>query len=257
MAAGFALLILPDLAHDQWPWTPAPFNTAFLGAIYTASLVPVVAMLVGRQAPLRVVLPMVAAFTAIVLVVSLFYLEKFQLNRLSNWIWFPLYVLLPINSAYHVWLYRNLTPSGHGPTSPSWRGYLLGVALAMGAYGLGLLIAPETLTAFWPWAIDAFHGRMYSAVLIAGAVGALTMSRRTTAREFATVGLTHAAFGLLSVVGLLLVDATQKRVGWSLAGTWLWVGVLVMGGVGGLLMAGIGGRMFDAEKPSGSATHRG
>jgi hypothetical protein len=237
MAAGFALLVLPDLAHDQWPWAPAPFNTAFLGAIYSASLVPVSAMLSGRRAPLRVVLPMLAVFTAIVLVVSLFYLEQFQLDRWSNWVWFPLYVLLPFNAAYHMWLHRNLTPADRNPTPPAWRRYLLGVALAMGGYGLGLLIAPEPLTAFWPWAIDAFHGRMYSAVLIAGAVGAFTMWRAATRTELAAVGLTHASFGLLSVVGLLIVDATERRVGWSRPGTWLWVGALATGCVGGVLMA--------------------
>lgn len=241
IAAGFALLVLPDLAHDQWPWTPAPFNTAFLGAIYTASIVPISAMLVGRRPPLRVVMPMLAVFTAIVLVVSLFYLEHFQLDRWSNWVWFPLYVLLPINGAYHIWLYRNQTPAGRIPTPPVWRGYLLGVAVALGAYGLGLLIGPEPLTAFWPWAIDAFHGRMYSAVLIAGAVGAFAMSRVVTRSELATVGLTHATFGLLSVAGLLIVDTAQGRVEWSRTGTWLWVGTMLTGLVGGMLMAWRGG----------------
>jgi len=119
IAAGFALLILPDLARDQWPWTPAPFNTAFLGAIYTTSLVPVAAMLVGSRAPLRVVLPMLAVFTAIVLIVSLFYLEQFQLDRWSNWVWFPLYVLLPINASYHIWLYRRMSPVSLTPTPPA------------------------------------------------------------------------------------------------------------------------------------------
>ncbi len=242
VAAGFALLILPDLARDQWPWTPAPFNTAFLGAIYTASLVPVSAMLVGGRAPLRVVLPMLAVFTAIVLIVSMFYLEQFQLDRWSNWVWFPLYVLLPINAAYHIWWYRGLTPAGQTPTPPAWRIYLWGVAVAIGVYGVGVLIAPEPLTAFWPWAIDAFHGRMYSAVLIAGAVGGLALARVATSIELTTVGLTHATFGLLSVAGLLLVDAAQGRVDWSRPGTRLWIGTLVTGCVGGILLAWRGRR---------------
>ena len=257
VAAGFALLILPDLARDEWPWSPAPFNTAFLGAIYTASLVPVAAMLVGRQAPLRVVLPMLATFTAIVLAVSLFYLEQFQLERWSNWVWFLLYVLLPINATYHIWLYRNLTPSGQAPTSMVWRLYLVGVALAIGAYGLGLLIAPQPLTAFWPWAIDAYHGRMYSAVLIAGAVGAFVMSRASTRNEFATVGLTHATFGFISLVGVLVVDNAERRVDWSRPGAWLWVGVLAMGCLGGLLMAWSGLRRFSQERRSESSAQAG
>lgn len=236
IGAGFGLFFLPDAARQIWPWTPAPFNTRFLGAIYFTSLMPVAAMLwAGRWAPARGVLPALFAFTAIVLAVSGLNLDQFDLGRWSNLVWWPLYVALPVNAAYHMWLYRRLPPAEPVPTTPIWRVYLLGVAVVLGLYGAGLLLLPATFTGFWPWPIDAFHGRMYSAAFVSGAIGAYVVSRLAAPIEFFTAGLTQAVFGLFSILGLLLVDASVHRVDWSAAGTWLW-----LGGFAVALAAGLG-----------------
>jgi hypothetical protein len=234
--AGFGLFFLPDLARELWPWPPAPFNTRFLGAIYLASLVTVAMMLAtSRWAPARIILPALLAFTAIVLAVSLLNLDYFDLTRWSNWIWFPLYVVLPINAAYHMWLYRRLPPADPVPTPATWRVYLLGVTIGVGLYGVGLLIAPEALAAFWPWQIDAFHGRMYSAAFITGAVLAWLISRAAAPVEFLTAALAEGVLSFFAIAGLLLVDAQVRRVDWSSPGTWLWVGAFAV-----MLVASIG-----------------
>ena len=234
--AGFGLFFLPDLARELWPWAPAPFNTRFLGSIYFTALLPVAVMLIaGRWAPARGVLPAIFVFTTIVLFVSVFNFDLLDFQRWGTYLWFVLYVILPINSAYHMGLFRRLPPADPIATPAAWRVYLLGVSIVLGLYSVALLIAPETFTGFWPWKIDAFHGRMYSAVFASGAVGLWAAARVAARIEFFTAGLTLATFGLFSILGLLLVDAAAHRVDWSQPGVWLWVGGFAVG-----LLAGVG-----------------
>jgi len=237
LAAGFGMLFLPDLGRALWPWTPAPFNTRFLGAIYAAALMPVGVMaLVGRWAPARVVLVMLVPFTLIVLGVSLFNLGQFQLERWSNWVWFPLYVLLPLNGMLHVWRYRNLPPAEPTRVLGAWRAYLRAGAIVVGIYGLALLIAPTTASAFWPWPIDAFHGQMYSAAFISGALGAFAVSTVAARGEFLAIGLGQAVFGVFSIAGLLLANGVvppERQVNWASAGAWVWVGAFALMAVAG------------------------
>jgi len=234
--AGGALFFLPDLAGTQWPWPLLPFNTRFLGAIYLASLAPVAVMLfVGRWAPARGVLPALFTFTALVLGVSLMSTSRFEFQRPSTWIWFALYIILAINSAYHLWRYRLLPPADPMPVPAAWRGYLLAVAVVFSVYGFGLLAAPTVFSAFWPWRIDDFHGQMYSAAFLTGAVGALTASRVAARIEFFTAALTQGVLSLFAILGLLIVDASVRKVDWSLPGTWLWVGAFAV-----MLIASLG-----------------
>jgi hypothetical protein len=143
--------------------------------------------------------------------------------------------VLPINAAYHMWLYRRLPYADPMPTPAPLRAYLLGVTIGVGLYGAGLLIAPEALTAFWPWKIDAFHGRMYSAAFITGAVLAWLISRTAAPVEFLTAALAEGALSFFAITGLLLVDAQAQRVDWSSPGTWLWAGAFAV-----MLFASIG-----------------
>lgn len=112
------------------------------------------------------------------------------------------------------------------------------------AYGLGLLVAPETLTRFWPWRIDAFHGRIYSAIFLTFAVGSLILSRRSARLELQAVGISRVVLGVLSVVGLILADGVVGTVDWGRPGTVIWtVGFVVMAAVGLAMMS---------TKPAGS-----
>lgn len=234
--AGGILFFLPDLAGQLWPWQLTPFNTRFLGAIYLAALAAIVTLLLaGRWAPARVVLPALFTFTALVLAISLISFDRFDFQRPGTWAWFALYIILPINSAYHLWLYRRLPPADETPVPPVWRGGLLAGAIALGAYGVGLLIAPAAFSAFWPWKLDDFHGQMYSATFLSGAAGLLAASRVAAPVELLAAGLTQGILGLSGIVGVLIVDASVRRVDWSLPGTWLWVGAFAV-----MLIAGLG-----------------
>jgi hypothetical protein len=124
--------------------------------------------------------------------------------------------------------------------SPAWRGYLLGQGLVLGIYGLSLFVLPSAASAFWPWAIDAFHGQIYSAVFLTGAVGAWLLYRSATGPGLMMEGLTQTAFGGLSIAGLLIVDGAAHKVNWGAPGSWVWVLALAWLAVSGLAIASRG-----------------
>ncbi len=240
IVTGGGLFFLPALAREQWPWVIAPFNGRFVGTVYLGSFVSAGLMaFYGRWSPGRIVLPMIFIFTTIVLGVSLFHLDQFDLQKWQPWIWFLLYVILPINSAYHLWLYRAWAPAQSATTPAMWRNYALGLSALFGLYGLALLIAPTAASAFWPWPIDAFHGQMYSVVFITPAVGIFLVTRQASSLEWKTLGLTLLVIGACAIIGLFLVDAVvppEKKVNWAHAGTWGWMALMTLYGVSGAAM---------------------
>lgn len=235
IVVGGALLFLPSFVAPLWPWETGPFNLRFFGAIYLASLIAVAMVLVfNRWAPARLVVPMIFVFTAIVLIVSLLYVGRFRLEW-PTWIWFLLYLALPINAAYYLWLNRGQPPADPISLPAAWRIYMLIQMVVVGLYGLGILLAPITFSAFWPWELDDFHGRTYSALFFTGAIGAFLSWRFAAPSELLTMGMTQFALGLLAILGLIATDAAIHRVDWSLPGTWLWIGAF-----GVALIAGLG-----------------
>ena len=232
--AGFYPFFFPHRALGDWPWLSGPFNMRFIGAVYLTSLVAVIVVLaVPRWAPGRVALPMLVVFTNLVLLLSLIYIGRFEFDRGGTWAWFVLYIVIPVSATYYWLRFRHLPPADSTPIPPAWRSYLLAAAAVLGLYGLGLLIAPRTLTDFWPWPIDDLHGRLYSAIFITLAVATLKVSRVAAPVELLLVGLTQFTLGFFSILGLVLADVSENTVEWSALGTWVWVG-----GFAVLLVAG-------------------
>jgi hypothetical protein len=224
VGAGVGLFFFTDLTRAHWPWEIRPFNARFVGAVYLTSMIAVAMMLVGgRWAPARLVLPMLFTFTFVVLVMTLLALGNFRYDRLATWVWFVLYIVLPINAAYHIWLYRRLRPADPTPVPAPWRYCLRGLGGVLAVYGLAQFFAPESASAFWPWKIDVFHGRMYSAIFLTGAVGAFVLARAAAPIEYFTLGITYAVLGFFTILGLVVVDASVHTVVWAAPGTWLWV----------------------------------
>ena len=236
LVAGLGLLIFPSVIGPEWPWELTRFNALLLGTAYTSSMMATIMTVRARRwAPARVVMPMILLFTTVVLVVSLVYLERFDLGNYSTWIWFLLYVAIPANAAYYLWTTRHLAPHyPHSPETP-WRSILLIPTILLGAYGLGLLMAPETLSAFWPWPIDGLHGRMYSVLFLTPAFGAVLLWRAAASVELLTTGLVLAVGGAIPIFGLWIVDRDLDKVDWSASGTWLWLGIFLF-----LLLVGLG-----------------
>ena len=240
--AGCGLLFYPPAMQPFWPWSLAPFNLRFLGALYAAAMIAALLQAVsGRWSPARVVTPMIFIFTLVVTVFSLVHLERFDLSRVEAWIWFVLYVGVCLNAGVHLWLYRKyplpqpaLYPRG------ALRGLLRVAVLALGAYGLLLLIAPIAASAFWPWQLDAFHAQLYSVTFLTPALGAWVLLRGATRSDLRTLGLTLAAWGVLPILGLILADANIKRIRWDAAETIAWLALFGLMGVLGAWLSRAG-----------------
>jgi hypothetical protein len=233
---GIGLLFFTAVVSPLWPWALTPFNELLLGTVYSASLVATVALVIVRRwAPARVVVPMIFIFTSIVLVVCLIYIDRFDFSYWGTWVWFFLYITIPANALFHIWLYRNLNAFNPQPLPYLWRVACLVPTLLLGLYGLALLITPATFSGFWPWPIDEFHGRMYSVIYITPATGAALLLGAAASIELLTLGLTQVVGGIVPIVGLIIIDNKVNKVDWSAFGTWLWLGSFAV-----ILLTGIG-----------------
>lgn len=237
VGAGAGLFFWPQLVRPIWPWDIAPYHAAFVGALYLAS-VPAIAMVAfqGRWSPARVVLPMLLAFAATGLVTSVLSLAQFHFERWSTWVWFFIFTLLPLTAAAYLWPYRRQPPALAQPTPAFWRSVSRAAAGLLLLYGLGQFVAPVSFSGFWPWPVDAFHGRLYSGSFLALALGLLLTARAASRWEHRLPALNLSFYGSLAILGLLIVDATLGRVNWSRPGPWLWVA-----GLAALVLLGLAG----------------
>ncbi|MEO0947286.1 MAG: hypothetical protein AAFY11_03915, partial [Cyanobacteria bacterium J06641_5] len=206
----------------------APYNTGFLGAVYLSALVPLSILLWARRwSPARLILPMLWMFVMQLLVMSFLYSEVFDFQRRATGLWFGLYLADTLVATYY--LGRFWTRSApNAQRAFGWSKLLSVQALVFGFYGVGLLLLPATFSGFWPWQLDAFHGRLYSAIFTSGAVGCGLLARAATTLELRALGGLQVALGGLVVAALLLVDARLHKVDWSALGTWIWL-VLFLG----------------------------
>lgn len=224
--AGIVLFFAPTTGHDIWGWEITPFNTRFLGAIYLAALVDFAALgVVRRWSIAGLVMPMDLLFMSVILIVSLAYADHFIWDRPVTWAWFTIFVSVPLYAAFFLWRFRGLWGVAAEGPSPSARvrAGLVGAAIPLAAYGVALLAAPGRSTRFWPWPIDGFHGRVYSAIFLSLALASVIVSRAPAPVRLATLGLTCVALGAPEPIGLLVVDAEVDKVDWSRFGTWAWL----------------------------------
>jgi Domain of unknown function (DUF4383) len=223
---GGGLFFFPGLIDDLWPWPLTPFNARSLGAVYLAALTSVTLMIViDRWDPARTILGSILGFTSIVFIISLIEIDRFDFDRPGTWGWFLLYFILPVNSAYQLWRSRDEPTEMTMRFSPFWSVLLWGSAGLVGAYTAGMLIAPGTFTEFWPWPVDDFHGRMYSAAFISAAAGFYGVARHRRPIDMFAIGIVHVFAGVLPIVGLLVVNASRDVLDWSDGGLWLWLAV--------------------------------
>ncbi|MCC7447798.1 MAG: hypothetical protein IT324_10290, partial [Anaerolineae bacterium] len=239
IASGGGLFFLSDIAQTQWPWQIPMYATKVVGATYLSSLVAVLAMLFYRQwSPARLVLWMIFAFTSLVLVVSLLYLNVFNFSRWATWGWFILYIALPVNSAYHLWLYRRLKPVNVIPASRTWRIYLFMQGLLAFVFAFNLLLFPSKFIDIWPGRFDEFHGQLYSAIFITATVGSWIVALGASRAEWIALGVTQTVLAFFMLLGVVLVAASLPS-GYILEfapAAYLWVALFGMMLVSGVIM---------------------
>lgn len=249
LCVGVGLLVLPAIVMPRWLWQVTPFNARFLGAIYLTELSVVIPLLLyNRRSPGHLVLPCALTFVAVISILTLFYLDHFDMQRLATYGWFIVYFVPTLILVYLVWQYRTLLASVGNKLSQFWRNLLLIESSLLTLYSVGLLVFPIVFSAFWPWAIDPFHARMYSAFFLTLAVGAFVVAQGADRLDVLTLGIAQTTTGISVIGGLLLVDAAVRRVNWFAAGTWLWIVSFGVLGVIGLLLIGHSNQMPSSPK---------
>ncbi len=237
--AGCGMFFLPKVVTPFWPWTVAPFNASFLGAVYTAAMIAAAMQTAyARWSPTRIVTPMIFIFTLIIMILSLVHLDRFDLQRPEVWIWFLLYMIIPINAGVHILKYRQLPPADTTPPSRFGKYLLLVQGILLGVYGMALLTMPSAAASIWPWKIDVFHAQLYSVTFLTPALGAFLLVKAASKIEWFSMGLTQCALGSFPLIGLSVVDAAEKRINWDSTGVWIWVTLFLTILVIGLWMLG-------------------
>lgn len=235
------LYLFPKLAEQLWAWSIPPFNSRFVGAIYFAAYIPLLIFWFNpRWTPGRFILWLIFVFTTLVMLVMFVHWQSFAWDRLSTYlIFWPLYIFLPINSAVFLVKSREIQISSPVTMPTLWKFILLSIAVAGTGYGLGLLITPEALTGFWPWKVDAFHGRIYASAFLTPAAGAWILLRRQgAASEYLTFGLNLLTGGFLPALGILLTNFNvppERQIDYNTPGTWIFFGLFLFTGVLGAI----------------------
>lgn len=244
------LYFIPVLVVPHWPWALTPFNAFFVGATYLSAFVPLLIFArAGRWNPGRVVLPLIGTFTAYVLLVSFLDTGTYLWDRPSTYLWWVLYIILPISSAVHLWLYRRWPAVDALPTSPALRSVFVSQIVLSLIIGLGLLVSPNLMTSWWPWPVDTFNARLYGAAFFAFPAGSVKVFQRASRLELLTLGATTLTFGLGAVIGLAKTDLGLGRVNWTAPGTIAWEALFLFVAISGAatLLAGVRQRQISAQ----------
>ncbi|HET9906674.1 MAG TPA: hypothetical protein VFQ23_08530 [Anaerolineales bacterium] len=212
---------VPERVDKAIPWLVPPLHARFIGAIYFSAVVLMgMSMLAKHPAEVRVPTFIVALWTGMLFIISLFYLSEFDFSRGPVWFWFGAYILYPIIGFWLTWQYRNTESDPTALRLPKWiTNYFLTQGILITLLALALLLAPDAMLAVWPWKITRMLAQIYSGPFLAYGLGSLMLSRQQTWRE---VRIVTMAFVLLSI-GVIIASVLH----WALfsasnPSTWIW-----------------------------------
>jgi hypothetical protein len=236
LIVGPLLLFAPQVIVPRWPWAITPFNARFLGSVYVAELFSLAVLFIhNRWSPGRAAFVVSFVFTFVVSIASIIHLSSFIGTRRIT-LWFILYIGYATLTFGAYLLYRRLPVVPPLPVSERFGRIMQIAALLLVLYGAALFVVPGFAAGFWPWPIDAMHGRIYSAVFLAPGIGLLMLARSAAREEYLIGGIFTAALGLFAIVSLILAHLQTGRANFSSPGTWAWLALFVAIGVLGAMM---------------------
>jgi hypothetical protein len=217
LRVGFVSYFSPAEVGQMIPWQVPPLHSRFLGSMYISALVFMIgAVLAKRWCEVRVVLPMIAIWTGMLLVVSLLNRHEFDYSLRQVWIWYGSYFVYPLIAIWLAWFHRADTghPQGSVPL-PAWaRHYLNAQGIVLTLVGLALLIAPGAMIGAWPWKATPLLLQIYSSPFLSYGLGSLML-----ARQKVWVEVRLGALSLFVFSALVLAASILHRQLFSLAET--------------------------------------
>jgi hypothetical protein len=214
-------LFLPAHVVKVLPFAVPPLHARFLGAMYLSGATFMGFNLAARQwHEVRVVTPMIAIWTGMLGVLSLFHLEAFDWSRMQVWIWFLAYTSYPLIAAWMAWQQRSHHEPADGLPLAAWpRTYLYAQGIGMTLLAVSLLVAPAAMATLWPWNITPLLAQLYGAPFLSYGLGSLYAARQRAWAEVRIVVYATLVFALA-----VLLSSVHHRGLFnpgSLA-TWLW-----------------------------------
>lgn len=221
-------VFIPEHVDKAIPWLVPPLHARFIGVIYFSAVVLMgCSMLANRYAEVKAATFIVALWTGMLFVISLFYLSEFNFSRGPSWFWFGAYILYPIIGFWVAWNHRNEHDESAGSKLPSWmQTYFLFQGLIITLLSLALLFAPNLMTDLWPWKITPMLAQIYSGPFLAYGLGSLISAGQHTWLEVRIVA--WASFVL--AVGVLITSTIHRELfSTSSPSMWIWfVGFLLI-----------------------------
>jgi hypothetical protein len=179
-------------------------------------------ILARYYAEVRIVVPVIAIWTGLLFVISLFYLSEFDYRRGPVWFWFGSYFLYPLIGLWLIWQDRSRRETIGGPRLPLWgRRYLLMQGVVVTTLAIALLLAPDFIVAVWPWKISRLLAQIYASPFLAYGLSSLLLSRQRTWLEVRVLVISAFVFAC----GALLASVIHRSLfSFANAATWLWFG---------------------------------
>src|SRR5260221_3383374 len=124
----------------------------------------------------RTSMPAALTATGLLTITTFLHLDKFHfgsplfITRFVTWVWIAVYIFVPPILAI-AWIIQARLPGanvrGQNPL-PAWmKGGFALLALFALLCGIGLFLAPATMTTFWPWTVPPLAARAVSSWLSA------------------------------------------------------------------------------------------
>jgi hypothetical protein len=210
-----------------FPLSTTPLNVRFAAAFYLAGALGLILSAMSHRAvDARIFVVGFIIVTTLLLFSTLYYWDDFTVNG-TPWAWLLSYILEPL-IGWFVIIHLGLTSAAE-PGQHRWSPVFGVQAGVFGVVGVALLVAPTTVAHHWPWALTGVLGRVYAAIFLAYAVGALLAAgerRAAAVRPFAASSLAFLGFALLaSLIHHDRLASGLPTVAWFLA---LGVGVVAL-----------------------------
>jgi len=221
---------IPTKVDQAIPWLVPPLHARFLGAMYLSGMSFMIGGIFSHYyAEVKIMIRVIAIWTGMLFVVSLFYLREFDYSRTQVWIWFGAYIIYPAIALWLMWQDRNLHETVKGQLMPAWvKRYLQVQGILVNMLSLSLLFAPEIMTSLWPWKITRLLAQIYSAPFLAYGLSSLMVSRRETWNEARVVMTGTFVFA----IGVLLASIIHRNLFlFESTSAWVWFGGFIMASI--------------------------
>jgi len=231
-------LFRPTHVARALPFMVPPLHARFLGAMYLSGAVFMLLAMLSRQwYEIRVATFILAVWTGMLGIISLFHLDAFDWTREQTWFWFLAYICYPLVALWISWCQRGENDHPTGPElADALRFYLYLQGAAAGAVAIALFFAPQFMTTVWPWKITVAIAHIYGAPFLSYGLGSFYAARQSRWGEVRVVVLGTLVFAIC----VLSASRIHRQLfNFQTLSAWIWFGTFGLASVSLLLFSAL------------------